>query len=31
MDNVIKFEHYKSQKEAGSVSPNQKKKKREDI
>ena len=25
MDNVIKFEYYKSEKEAGSVSPNQKK------
>ena len=25
MDNVIKFEHYKSEKEPGSVSPNQKK------
>ena len=26
MDNVIKFEYYKSEKEPGSVSPNQKKK-----
>ena len=25
MDNVIKFEYYKSEKEPGSVSPNQKK------
>ena len=25
MDDVIKFEHYKSEKEPGSVSPNQKK------
>ena len=28
MDNVIKFEYYKSEKEPGSVSPNQKKKKK---
>ena len=28
MDNVIKFEYYKSEKEPGSVSPNQKKKMR---
>ena len=28
MDNVIKFEHYKSEKEPGSVSPNQKKMRR---
>ena len=28
MDNVIKFEYYKSEKEPGSVSPNQKKMKR---
>ena len=28
MDNVIKFEYYKSEKESGSVSPNQKKMKR---
>ena len=27
MDNVVKFEYYKSEKELGSVSPNQKKKK----
>ena len=26
MDNVLKFEYYKSEKEPGSVSPNQKKK-----
>ena len=26
MDNVVKFEYYKSEKEPGSVSPNQKKK-----
>ena len=25
MDNVVKFEYYKSEKEPGSVSPNQKK------
>ena len=25
MDNVIKFEYYKSEKDPGSVSPNQKK------
>ena len=25
MDNVIKFEYYKAEKELGSVSPNQKK------
>ena len=31
MDNVIKFEYYKSEKEPGSVSPNQKKKKNEKI
>ena len=30
MDDVIKFEYYKSEKEPGSVSPNQKKK-REDM
>ena len=24
MDNVVKFEHYKSEKEPGSVSPNEK-------
>ena len=28
MDNVVKFEHYKSEKEEGSVSPNQKKMRR---
>ena len=28
MDNVVKFEYYKSEKELGSVSPNQKKKKK---
>ena len=27
MDNVVKFEYYKSEKEPGSVSPNQKKEK----
>ena len=31
MDNVIKFEYYKAEKRRGSVSPNQKKKKREDM
>ena len=32
MDIVVKFEYYKSEKEPGSVSPNQKKKKkREDM
>ena len=25
MDNIVKFEYYKSEKEPGSVSPNQKK------
>ena len=28
MDNVVKFEYYKSEKEPGSVSPNQKKMRR---
>ena len=28
MDNVAKFEYYKSEKEPGSVSPNQKKNKK---
>ena len=28
MDNVMKFEYYKSEKEPGSVSPNQKKMRR---
>ena len=28
MDNVVKFEYYKSEKEPGSASPNQKKKRR---
>ena len=28
MDNIIKFEYYKSEKEPGNVSPNQKKKKK---
>ena len=28
MDDVIKFEYYKSEKESGSVSPNQKKMRR---
>ena len=28
MDNIVKFEYYKSEKEPGSVSPNQKKKKK---
>ena len=31
MDNVVKFEYYKSEKELGSVSKNQKKKKNEKI
>ena len=29
MDTVVKFEYYKSEKEPGSASPNQKKKKNE--
>ena len=28
MDNIVKFEYYKSEKQSGSVSPNQKKKMR---
>ena len=31
MDNVIKFEYYKAEKESGSVSPNEKQKKNEKI
>ena len=31
MDNVVKFEYYKSDKKKGSVSRNQKKKKKEKI
>ena len=31
MDNIVKFEYFKSGKEKGIVSPNQKKKKKKDM